>query len=228
MTQRFLRQLNFRYSYETSVVSSSYFFISSRIHVFSSALSMNYLSRAQLLQHKGLTQRCLLMAREASTHVKTAGVVIIGDEILKGQTQDTNTYFLAQNLRQLGVGLERVSVIPDDLDIIAAEVKNFSEKFDYVLTSGGIGPTHDDITFEGVAKAFDRKVEYNPTLVDLCKAWFKTEDMSQPCFKMALLPSPAKLNFGKDKVTGKPQVYPIVSVGNVFIFPGINCMPLLD
>jgi len=113
------------------------------------------------------------MARESSTLVKTAGVVIIGDEILKGQTQDTNTYFLAQNLRQLGVGLQRVSVIPDDLDIIADEVKNFSKKFDFVLTSGGIGPTHDDITFEGVAKAFDRKVEYNPTLVDLCKAWFQ-------------------------------------------------------
>jgi len=161
------------------------------------------------------------MAREVSTHVKTAGVVIIGDEILKGQTQDTNTYFLAQKLRQLGVGLQRVSVIPDDLDIIADEVKNFSKKFDFVLTSGGIGPTHDDITFEGVAKAFDRKVEYNPTLVDLCKAWFKTEDMTQPCFKMALLPSPSKLNFGKDKVTGKPTVYPIVSVENVFIFPGV-------
>jgi len=153
--------------------------------------------------------------------IKTAGIVIIGDEILKGQTQDTNTYFLAQNLRKLGVSLERVSVIADDLDIIAAEVKNFSNNFDFVLTSGGIGPTHDDLTFEGVARAFDLEVEHNVRLVDLCKAWFKTEDMNQPCFKMALLPSQAKLNFGTDKATGKLMLYPIVSVENVFIFPGI-------
>ena len=118
------------------------------------------------------------MSTKADLQVKSAGIVIIGDEILKGQTQDTNTYFLAQNLRKLGVSLERVSVIPDDLDIIAAEVKNFSNNFDFVLTSGGIGPTHDDLTFEGVARAFDRKVEHNPRLVDLCKAWFKTEDMT--------------------------------------------------
>jgi len=161
------------------------------------------------------------MAREASTQGKTAAVVIIGDEILKGQTQDTNTYFLAQNLRKLGVSLERVAVIPDDLAVIADEVKKFSDSFDFVLTSGGIGPTHDDLTFEGVAKAFDRNVEYNPKLVDLCKAWFKTEDMSAPCFKMALLPGQAKLNFGKDKTTGKLMIYPIVSIKNVFIFPGV-------
>eukprot|EP00092_Neocalanus_flemingeri_P031631 GFUD01034349.1.p1 GENE.GFUD01034349.1~~GFUD01034349.1.p1 ORF type:complete len:517 (+),score=126.37 GFUD01034349.1:92-1552(+) len=161
------------------------------------------------------------MASLAPLQVKRAGIVVIGDEILKGQTQDTNTFFLAQNLRKLGVSLERVTVIPDDLDIIAAEVKNFANNFDFVITSGGIGPTHDDLTFEGVAMAFDRKVEHNPKLVDLCKGWFKTEDMTQPCFKMALIPSQAQLNFGTDKVTGKPILYPIVSVENVFIFPGI-------
>jgi len=181
---------------------------------------MYYLSKVQVSKYKGLAQR-FVMAREASTQGKTAAVVIIGDEILKGQTQDTNTYFLAQNLRKLGVSLERVAVIPDDLAVIAAEVKKFSESFDFVLTSGGIGPTHDDLTFEGVARAFDRNVEYNPKLVDLCKAWFKTEDMSAPCFKMALLPGQAKLNFGKDKTTGKLMIYPIVSIKNVFIFPGV-------
>jgi len=181
---------------------------------------MYYLSKVQVSKYKGLAQR-FVMAREASTQGKTAAVVIIGDEILKGQTQDTNTYFLAQNLRKLGVSLERVAVIPDDLAVIADEVKKFSESFDFVLTSGGIGPTHDDLTFEGVARAFDRNVEYNPKLVDLCKAWFKTEDMSAPCFKMALLPGEAKLNFGKDKTTGKLMIYPIVSIKNVFIFPGV-------
>ncbi len=64
-------------------------------------------------------------------------------------SQDTNTFFLTKNLRDLGVTVERVSVIPDNLDIIAKEIEDFSKRFDYVITSGGIGPTHDDITFEG-------------------------------------------------------------------------------
>ena len=84
----------------------------------------------------------------------TAGIIIIGDEILKGQTQDTNTHFLAKNLKTCGFKLERVVVISDDIDIIAEEVKQFSDNFDYVLTSGGVGPTHDDVTYEGVAKGF--------------------------------------------------------------------------
>ena len=162
-----------------------------------------------------------MASSNSSSQVKKAGLVVIGDEILKGQTQDKNTYFIAQNLRKLGVKLERVSVIPDDLDTISDEVKSFSDKYDFVITSGGIGPTHDDITFEGVAKAFNKTVEHHPKLVDLCKFWFKTDDLQKPCFKMALIPNNSKLNFGIDKITGKPMLYPIVSVENVFIFPGI-------
>ena len=82
-------------------------------------------------------------------HHPTAGIIIIGDEILKGQTQDINTYFLAGRLKELGVDLRRVSVISDQPDIIAREVKDFSQQFTLVFTSGGVGPTHDDVTFEG-------------------------------------------------------------------------------
>ena len=79
----------------------------------------------------------------------TAGIIIIGDEILKGQTSDTNTSFLTKRLKELGVNVRRISVIPDDIDIIANEVRNFSRDYRYVFTSGGVGPTHDDLTWEG-------------------------------------------------------------------------------
>eukprot|EP00095_Tigriopus_kingsejongensis_P004513 maker-scaffold427_size174323-snap-gene-0.41 protein:Tk04513 transcript:maker-scaffold427_size174323-snap-gene-0.41-mRNA-1 annotation:"fad synthase-like isoform x1" len=133
----------------------------------------------------------------ASTAVRpcSVGLIIIGDEILKGQTRDTNTFYLARQLRSLGVLLTRVSVIPDDVSLIAHEVRDFSQRFDVVLTSGGIGPTHDDLTFDGVAQAFDDQVKYHPEIVTLVKTWFKTEDPEAPALKLALVPSRAKLNF---------------------------------
>jgi len=152
---------------------------------------------------------------------KSAGIIIIGDEILKGQTQDTNSHFLTKNLRTLGVKVERISVIPDEIPTIVDEVRKFSNKYNFVLTSGGIGPTHDDMTFEGIAKAFDDKTEFNDELVQKCKVWFKKEDLTDPCFKLACLPTTAKLNYGFDIASGKPMLYPLVSVQNVYIFPGI-------
>ena len=116
---------------------------------------------------------------------------ISNDQRRPGQTQDTNTFFLTRGLRNLGVSVARVSVIADCVDTIAAETKQFSDKFDLVLTSGGIGPTHDDLTFEGVAAAFERKVEFHPQLVDLCQRWFKKTNLAEPCFKLARLPQQA-------------------------------------
>src|SRR5690242_21817559 len=76
---------------------------------------------------------------------KTAGIVIIGNEVLSGKTRDTNSHFFCTELRQLGVEVQKISTIQDDIEIIGKEAASFSERFDYVFTSGGVGPTHDEI-----------------------------------------------------------------------------------
>ncbi len=113
----------------------------------------------------------------------TAGILIIGDEILKGQTQDTNTHFLANNLLENGVKLKRVLVIPDEIDVIAKEVKEFSDNYDFVFTSGGVGPTHDDVTFEGVAKAFGDTTYIHPEIRELLEKYFP--DLNEATLKLA-------------------------------------------
>ncbi|OWK04682.1 FLAD1 [Cervus elaphus hippelaphus] len=146
----------------------------------------------------------------------TAGIIIVGDEILKGHTQDTNTYFLCRTLRSLGVQVCRVSVVPDEVATIAAEVTAFSSRFTHVLTAGGIGPTHDDVTFEAVAQAFGDELKPHPELEAAIKAlggagWEK----------LSRVPASARLHYGTDPRTGHPFRFPLVSVRNVYLFPGI-------
>lgn len=151
----------------------------------------------------------------------TAGIIIIGDEILKGLTQDTNSFFMCRKLRSLGVKVARISVVPDDVDTIATEISSFAAKFTYVLTSGGIGPTHDDVTFEAVAKAFGEQVCPHPELVALVHRFFGKTDVRCPEMKLAHVPESSLLNYGTDKRTGESMKYPLVSVRNVYVFPGI-------
>lgn len=146
----------------------------------------------------------------------TAGIIIVGDEILKGHTQDTNTYFLCRTLRSLGVQVCRVSVVPDEVSTIAAEVAAFSSRFTHVLTAGGIGPTHDDLTFEAVAQAFGEELKPHPELETAIRALG-----GQGWEKMSRVPSSACLHYGTDPHTGHPFRFPLVSVRNVYLFPGI-------
>ncbi|XP_070622689.1 FAD synthase isoform X2 [Erythrolamprus reginae] len=152
----------------------------------------------------------------------TAGIIVIGDEILKGYTQDTNSFFMCRKLRSLGVKVGKISIVPDEVEAIATEVKSFAKRFTYVLTSGGIGPTHDDVTFEAVAKAFGEKIEPHPEMVELVKKFFGQESSPEsPKMKLARVPKSSLLNYGVDEKTGCTFPYPLISVHNVYIFPGI-------
>nr|XP_034356653.1 FAD synthase isoform X2 [Arvicanthis niloticus] len=146
----------------------------------------------------------------------TAGIIIVGDEILKGHTQDTNTYFLCRTLRSLGVQVCRVSVVPDEVATIASEVTSFSRRFTHVLTAGGIGPTHDDVTFEAVALAFGEELKPHPELQEAIKTLG-----GEGWEKLSMVPSSARLHYGTDPRTGQPFRFPLVSVRNVYLFPGI-------
>ncbi|XP_052653626.1 FAD synthase [Harpia harpyja] len=154
----------------------------------------------------------------------TAGIIVIGDEILKGQTQDTNSFFMCRRLRALGVRVARISVVPDEVDAIASEVAAFAARFTYVLTSGGIGPTHDDVTFEAVARAFGERVTPHPELVALVHKFFGKTDAQCPEMKLARVPESSYLNYSMDRCTGGTFKYPLVSVRNVYIFPGIPAL----
>ncbi|KFO24931.1 FAD synthase isoform X1 [Fukomys damarensis] len=157
------------------------------------------------------------MASGTSGRSVTAGIIIVGDEILKGRTQDTNTYFLCRTLRSLGVQVCRVSVVPDEVNTIAAEVASFSSRFTYVLTAGGVGPTHDDVTLEAVAHAFGEELKPHPELQAAVRALG-----GEGWEKLSLVPSSARLHYGMDPRTSRPFRYPLVSVRNVYLFPGVQ------
>ncbi|XP_065515963.1 FAD synthase isoform X2 [Lathamus discolor] len=156
----------------------------------------------------------------AAARGSTAGIIVIGDEILKGHTQDTNSFFMCRRLRALGVRVARISVVPDDVEAIAGEVAAFAARFTFVLTSGGIGPTHDDVTFEAVARAFGEQVAPHPELVALVHRFFGAMDAQCPEMKLARVPASSRLNYG----AGSAFKYPLVSVRNVYIFPGIPAL----
>uniref|UniRef100_A0A8D1LQR1 FAD synthase n=1 Tax=Sus scrofa TaxID=9823 RepID=A0A8D1LQR1_PIG len=136
--------------------------------------------------------------------------------ISQGHTQDTNTYFLCRTLRSLGVQVCRVSVVPDEVATIAAEVTSFSSRFTHVLTAGGIGPTHDDVTFEAVAQAFGDELKPHPELEAAIRGLG-----GEGWEKLSRVPSSARLHYGTDPRTGRPFRFPLVSVRNVYLFPGI-------
>jgi len=145
---------------------------------------------------------------------KTAGILLIGNEILSGKITDSNAAYLCRELRALGVEVRRITVIPDEIDLIAAEVRAFSAAYDVVFTSGGVGPTHDDVTIEGVARALDVPVIREPRLVEVLERYFKGQ-LNEARLKMAEVPQGAELT------ADGALVFPAVVVRNIYILPGV-------
>ena len=144
----------------------------------------------------------------------TAGILVIGNEILSGKVVDENSPYLCRELRTLGVDVERILTISDDIDLIADEVKMMSDAYDHVFTSGGIGPTHDDVTVEAIAQAFGRELELCESIYErLRRATGARPNESQK--KMAMIPAGASLLDSGD------LWFPLVVIENVYVFPGV-------
>lgn len=151
--------------------------------------------------------------------MKSAALIVIGDEILTGKVQDKNSFTFAQKMFEQGVFVERITVIPDKIETIGEHCAEYSRCYDYVVTSGGVGPTHDDQTFAGVARGFSLPLkEHQEGLKHFSRCQElaqkgKTVSIAQK--KMLLFPFPC------DVIFKKPFWLPLVIVKNVYIFPGV-------
>jgi molybdenum cofactor synthesis domain-containing protein len=147
----------------------------------------------------------------------TAGILIIGEEILSGKVEDENARHLVHELRALGVNVRRIEVIPDDVEEIAAAVRTLAGRFDHLFTSGGIGPTHDDLTMPAVALAFGMKLQRRPELEEMIRRSMGSE-LNERDLRMADIPEQARLVAG---IPPEPGRWPVIAVHNVFVLPGV-------
>ncbi len=148
---------------------------------------------------------------------KTAAILAIGDELLSGRTRDANMHYLACWLTERGVALKEARIVGDETEDIAAALNGLRDRYDYVFTSGGIGPTHDDITVDAVAAAFNVKVIEHPRAAAMVKAWYKSrgEEATPARMRMARTPDGAQLI--DNPVSGAPGV----RIGNVYVMAGV-------
>ena len=153
----------------------------------------------------------------AGPDIVTAAFIIIGDEILSGRTKDANLGFIADELVEAGIRLKEVRVISDDEDEIVCAVQALSGKYDYVFTSGGIGPTHDDITCDSVAKAFGLEISHHPKAVKRMRAHAGNVgvDLNEARMRMARTPNGASL------ILNPVSAAPGFTVENVHVMAGV-------
>jgi molybdenum cofactor synthesis domain-containing protein len=145
---------------------------------------------------------------------KTAAMLIIGNELLSGKVEEANLAVLARKLREMGIHLRRVVMVLDDVETIAREVRELARAHDWLFTSGGVGPTHDDVTIEAVAKAFDVPVVESAEMASMLRAHYG-ERCTEGHLRMALIPSGAALE------TTEAMKWPTVRIQNTWVMPGI-------
>jgi molybdenum cofactor synthesis domain-containing protein len=152
---------------------------------------------------------------DAAAKIVTACVLIIGNEILSGRTQDTNLAFLAHGLNEAGIRLREARVIPDDRGVIISAVNEVRRAFDHVFTTGGIGPTHDDITAQCVADAFGVPLIVHPEARRLLESHYPPGQLNEARLRMAMVPEGAVL------LPNPISRAPGFQLGNVFVLPGV-------
>ena len=144
-----------------------------------------------------------------------AGIIIIGNEVLSGRTKDINTSAISIWLNSLGIEVKEVRIIPDDEKIIIDTVNELRKKFNYIFTTGGIGPTHDDITAESISNAFNLEYGFHKEAFSILENYYKPGEFTEGRQKMAKMPTTAKLIINPS--SGAPGFY----VENVFCLPGV-------
>ena len=147
----------------------------------------------------------------------TAAMIIIGNEVLSGRTQDKNLAFVAQMLGEIGVDMQEARIIPDVLETVVATVNELRARHDYVFTSGGIGPTHDDITADCIAAAFEVKLEKHPLAMQALQAHYDAQeaDFNEARQRMARIPEGASL------IENPVSTAPGFKIDNVYVMAGV-------
>jgi molybdenum cofactor synthesis domain-containing protein len=145
----------------------------------------------------------------------TAAILVIGDEILSGRTADRNINLIARHLAPIGIVLREVRVVPDDEPEIVAAVNELRQRYDYLFTTGGIGPTHDDITADAVAAAFGVGIDIDPRAVEVMRLRYRDDQLHGDRLRMARLP------FGAELVDNPVSHTPGFMLGNVIVMAGI-------
>jgi molybdenum cofactor synthesis domain-containing protein len=147
--------------------------------------------------------------------IVTAAVLVIGDEILSGRTKDKNIGYIAEYLTGIGIDLKEVRVVADEEPEIVDALNALRRRYTYVFTTGGIGPTHDDITADAVAKAFGVGIDHDPRAVALLRERFGAADLNHARMRMARIPD------GADLIPNKVSTAPGFRIGNVFVMAGV-------
>jgi molybdenum cofactor synthesis domain-containing protein len=151
----------------------------------------------------------------AQAETVTAALLVIGDEILSGRTKDKNIGTIADHLTSIGIRLKEVRVVPDEEEEIIAALNAVRARYDYVFTTGGIGPTHDDITADSVAKAFGVGIDINQDAVNMLLERIPRADLTEARLRMARIP------FGADLVANSVSKAPGFFIGNVIVMAGV-------